>query len=78
MRALKALENTTNDRSSGVAIAVILLAAVTRVSPVFIEQIAPLMLGSLVRLRTGPVFVRQLIVAEAKQLICKYRDSPAK
>jgi hypothetical protein len=67
MTAEKPLENTSNDRPHCVLIALILLAAVTRVSPVFIEQIVPLVLCSLVRLRVVPVFVGQLIVAEAKQ-----------
>jgi hypothetical protein len=76
MTVIKPIESTTNNRPICVAIAVRLLADVTHVSPVFIEQIVPLVLRSLVRLRMVPVFVRQLMVAEARQLICKYRASP--
>jgi hypothetical protein len=40
------------------SIALILLAGATRVAPVFIEQIIPVVLGSLVRLRILPSLAR--------------------
>ena len=60
MTTPKPLRHTSNDPSRYLLNAVVLIAAAIRIPPLLIEQITPVVLGSLVRLRMLRVFTREL------------------
>jgi hypothetical protein len=60
MTTAKTLKNTSHSPRGYLSIALVVLAGAIRVPPIFIEQIIPVVLGSLVRLRILPISLRQV------------------
>ena len=77
MKTTKPRNNRTNRLAKFLSLPLILVAGVARLPPLFIEQILPVVLGYLVRLRTLSILPRKLTDWSSEQLTRQRRPTAA-